>query len=268
MEEILLKYELSMCLAAIRPHFWKMFYDSAKESCTRYSWELVIVSPFDLPEELKGMNNIKHIKEYGSPVRASQIAAVHSEGRLMSFPCDDGVCLPTAYDQAIDLYNHIDKPKDGIVLRYREASGMNGKTFPPEYWIAKTHLDTNIIKIENHWKIACQPMISLDYYKKIGGVDCLSYECMAYATHDLCYRIQRDGGVFHLSPSDVMNADNYGETGVDHAPIFYGQTTHDVNVFFDMYSKETVKDRINIDFDNWKSSPDVWVRRWPNGVPK
>lgn len=258
-------YDLSMCLAAIRPYFWKRFYDSANISCARHSFEVVIVSPFDLPEELRNIKNIKHFKDYGCPTRASQIAAANSEGRLMSFPCDDGVCLADAYDLAIDLYDQSAAAKDGIVMRYRESSGMQGPTLPDNYWLARTHLNVNSLNIGYNWKIACQPMLSLDYYKNIGGVDCVSFECMAFATHDLCYRMQRDGSVFHLSPTDVMNADNYGETGVDHAPVFYGQTQCDNPAFLRMYSDTKVKNRINIDFDNWKHTPDLWIRRWANG---
>lgn len=262
-----MEYELSMCLAGIRPHFWKNVYDTAIASCTRYSWEMVIISPYLLPDELKQYDNITHIQEYGSPVRASQIGAMACKGRLIAFPCDDGVFIPGGFDQAIDLYNAVGKHKDGIVLRYKEGAGMNAPSFPESYWYARSHLPGHL-HIGNDWKIAPQPMLSLDFYKEIGGVDCTGFECMAFATHDLCYRMQRCGGVFHLSPIEVMNADNYGECGVDHAPIFYGQTSHDHPEFFQMYSNPAVCNRTYIDFDTWKAVPDFWHRRWKEkGVP-
>lgn len=34
------KPDLSLCLAGIRPQFWKRLYDSALESCRSHSWEL------------------------------------------------------------------------------------------------------------------------------------------------------------------------------------------------------------------------------------
>lgn len=261
------KYDLSLCLAGIRPQFWENVFKSAADSCQRHSFELIIVSPFDLPEPLRRVQNIRHLKDYGPPTRASQLAVNLSEGRLISFPCDDGIFLSEGNDHAIELFDRINKRKDGIVMRYREAAGMKGETFPEEYWYARRHLNTKELHLDEHWKIACQPMISKDYFREIGGVDCLSFECMAYATHDLCYRIQRDGGVFHLSPKDVMNADNYGETGVDHAPVFFGQKENDEKNFFSMYRSKEVKKRVKVDFHNWENSSSVWARRWPNGIP-
>lgn len=228
---------------------------------------MVIISPYPLPDALKQHNNITHILEYGSPVRASQIGALACTGKLISFPCDDGVFIPGGFDQAIDLYNSTCTHKDGIVIRYQEGSGMNAPSFPESYWVARNHLPGHL-HIEHDWKIAPQPMLSLDYYKEIGGVDCTAFECMAFATHDLCYRMQRAGGKFYLSPIDVMNCDNYGATGADHAPIYYGQTSHDQPEFFRMYADPAVHGRTTISLDTWKAVPDVWNRRWKEkGVP-
>jgi hypothetical protein len=64
-----------------------------------------------------------------------------------------------------------------------------------------------------------------------------------------------------------MNADNYGETGVDHAPVFFGQKENDEKKFFSMYGSKDVKKRVKVDFHNWEKAPSVWARRWPNGIP-
>lgn len=253
--------EISLCLAGIRPHFWKNLYDSAVKSCTRYTWEMVIVSPMPLPEELKSLDNIKYIYEKGCPTRASQIGAANCTGRLITFPCDDGVFLPNALDSAIDRHNASGRIKDAIVMRYREGAGMNAGSFPESYWYARHHIPVHSLNLGHDWKIAPQPMLTLEYYKEIGGVDCQTFECMSFATHDLCYRLQRDGGVFHISPLEVMNADNYGETGVDHAPIFHAHGP-DHRKFTDMYNNPSVRNRVKINFDNYKSVSDWWERRW------
>lgn len=258
-----MQYELSMCLAGIRPHFWKSVYDSALISCSRYSFEMVIVSPYDLPQELSGYNNIKLIKDKGCPTRASQHGTAECSGKLLMFPCDDGVFIPDSCNQAIDLWNSVAKRNDGMVLRYKEGPGMNAPSFPESYWNARHHLGDPNLKLEGHWKIAPQPMVSLDYYKEIGGVDVDTFECMSWATHDLCYRIQRAGGTFHLSPLEVMDADNYGETGVDHAPVFYAHSV-DQNAFFNLYTNPNVVSRLKVDFNAWERSPEVWARRWGN----
>src|SRR3954471_6098326 len=162
-----MKYEISLCLAGIRPHFWKNLYDSAAKSCTRYSWEMVIISPNDLPEELKQFDNIQYLKEHGCPTRASQRGAEHCQGRLITFPCDDGVFLPDALDSAIDRHNASGQVKDAIVMRYREGAGMNAPSFPDSYWYARHHIPVHTLNLGNDWKIAPQPMLTLEYYKEI-----------------------------------------------------------------------------------------------------
>ena len=256
-----MKYELSMCLAGIRPHFWKRLYDSAIISCSRYSWEMVIISPNDLPPEMQGLDNVKYIYDKGCPTRATQHGAAECSGRLLMFPCDDGVFIPESCNQAIDLFNAAGGPKDGMVLRYKEGAGMNAPSFPIEYWNARYHLGDGNLRFGNNWKIAPQPMLNLDYYKQLGGVDCVTFECMSWATWDLCCRMQRDGSNFHLSPIEVMDADNYGECGVDHAPIFYAHSV-DQQAFMNIHTTSLAESRINIDFDNWKKLPEIWARRW------
>ncbi len=256
--------KLSMCLAGIRPHFWRRLYDSALVSCSRYSFEMVIVSPFDLPPEMNGLNNVKFVYDKGCPTRATQHGAAECTGELLMFPCDDGVFIPDSCNQAIDLWNAAAQPKDGMVLRYKEGPGMNAPSFPVQYWNARHHLGDPNLQIGGDWKIAPQPMLTLDYYRELGGVDVDTFECMSWATHDLCYRMQRAGGRFHLSPLEVMDADNYGECGVDHAPVFYAHSV-DHQAFFRLYTNPSVAGRLKVNFDAWRNSPEVWSRRWGNG---
>jgi hypothetical protein len=255
-----MKYELSMMIAGIRPHFWKNVYDTALLSCTRYPFEIVFIGPYDPPAELQNIDNVQYIKDFSSPTRASQIGAINCRGKLLAFPCDDGIFIPDGFNQAIDLYNSVCGHKDGIVCRYKEGAGMNAPSFPLAYWNANYHIGG--VYIGGDWKIAPQPMMSLEYFKEIGGIDCVTYEAMAMATHDLCYRLQRDGGVFHLSPIELQDCDNYGAHGVDHSPIYHAQTEHDSPMFFSTYSNPNVINRVKINFDNWKDAPDTWSRRW------
>ena len=58
-----------------------------------------------------------------------------------------------------------------------------------------------------------------------------------------------------MSPKDVMNADNYGETGVDHAPVFFGQKENDEKRFFSMYGSKDVKKELKSTFTIGKKHP-------------
>lgn len=266
------KYELSMCLASIRPQYLKKVYETATLACKRYPWEMIVVSPFNLPIELEGLHNIKHIKEFGNPVRATMAGMAASEGKITITPCDDGYFVEDSLDNGIDLWNSINSGltelKNCIVCRYREGSNfMNtgGQSFPDAYWNMNHHL--NVPHTQSHWKIAPQPMIGLDYLKRIGGFSS-DFTCMSFACWDICTRIQRDGGRFELSPTEIMIANNVGEHGSEsaeeakiggHSAIFDAHSV-DMIKFFGLNSPN----RININFDDWKQIPDVWSRRWGN----
>jgi len=69
--------KLSVILPGIRKANWEEFYKSVNRSFSD-SFEIVIVSPYDLPENLKNYDNIKIIKDFGSPSRCQQIGLMHS----------------------------------------------------------------------------------------------------------------------------------------------------------------------------------------------
>lgn len=273
-----MKYDISLCLAGIRPHFWRNLYNSAGHSCTRYKFELVIVSPFDLPEEMKSFGNVKHIKEFGCPTRATQIGVANCQGTVILTPCDDGFFTPGSIDRAMDLWlaKNVNVPmqKNCLVCRYKEGSGFmelgdKAPSFPDSYWRMRHHLNVPNTGID--WHIAPQPMIGLEYLKHIGGFDCESFECMSMCVWDICCRIQRDGTEFFLSPDDMMCANNVGEHGSEseqekhiggHSAIYEAQVNHDHPKFMQIQGNPEVVNRVCIDFDNWKSRPDKWERRW------
>ena len=93
--------DLTVLVPAIRKDRWISMYNSIKKS-TKRSFELIIVGPYSLPEELQKMVNVKYIKDYGNPVRASQIGSLIAEGKYIFWASDDGTFQPGALDKAID----------------------------------------------------------------------------------------------------------------------------------------------------------------------
>ena len=266
-------YDLSICLPAIRPSYWVRLDDSFIQACTKYSFEVVFIGPYDLPDPLKDKTNVKYLHSYASSVRAAMEGSLLCEGRLISVPADDGYAFPGAFDKSIELLDQSAK-KDAIILRYREGADMKGEPKPLEYWTIKDNLplfNSIGVNLPLDFKFFMQPLMSADYFREIGGWDC-RFEHLAFAAHDLSYRIQRDGGVLHLSPLEVMNCDWTGWDNTsgtrDHAPIYESHTANDQPLFTAIYKPDGGANRIKIDFDNWKSSPAVWARRWPHGIPK
>ena len=68
------KPEVSLILPSILTVRRPALYESILKSTNR-DFELIICGPNPLPEELKEKRNVKYVKDYGSPVRASHIAA-------------------------------------------------------------------------------------------------------------------------------------------------------------------------------------------------
>ena len=255
-------FDISVFMPAIRTHNWLMLYGSLQNSCKKHSFELVMVSPFDLPEDMKHFKNIKLIKDYGAPSRCAQIAALHCEGKLVYHCVDDAIFLPNAIDKAIEQYNEICGKKDVINMRYREGVDYCGQSMPMGYWHAWFHDPLRLPGILPHYKISCHHMLDSEYFKELGGYDC-QYEYVNHGLHDLMFRIQADGGKLYDSSVDVTTCDHYINKTVDHGPVADAQDQHDRPKFDELYSQNNIaQKRIYIDLDNWKNCPEVWDRRF------
>lgn len=252
--------DLSICLPAIRPDRWERLYESVKKSCSRHSFELIIISPYDLPKSLKKHSNIKYYKDFSSSTRAAQIGSMFCSGKYIAIPADDGHFFENSFDIVLDQAEKT-KEDDVIVLRYREGKACKGPELPKDYWYAKSHLKG--LMIDDSWLHAMQPLMRIDFFREIGGFDC-SFEHLAFAAHDFSYRAQRSGSVFHLSKVEVMNADHFASTSGDHAPVHHGHMNNDTPLFKGMYSNPSVLTRKKIDFNNWMSASPSWVRRFPD----
>ena len=73
-------YDLSIITPAISPERWVDFYNSAKISCTKYSFEIIFVGPYDPPDELKNNPQIKYIKDFGPPTMCNQMGVCIATG--------------------------------------------------------------------------------------------------------------------------------------------------------------------------------------------
>jgi len=262
------KYDLSVLMPAIRTHQWLKMYESLKLSCKKHTFQLVLVSPFDLPSSMKNLDNVKLVQDWGNPVRCSQLGVDHCDSDLIYMSTDDAMFIEDAIDHSLDYYNDKCQQKDILNMRYTEGVNRSGKTMPEGYWHAHSHDDMKLIGIPKNYKFSMQFICSKDYFKKLGGMDC-QFEYVVYSLCDFCFRLQADGGIIHDSPCDVQNCDWYPTVTIDHKPIHEAQTNHDLPIFQKLYSsKENVAlDRILLDFDDWKNTPAQWDRRFKGTKP-
>lgn len=263
------KYDISILMPAIRTPRWKKMYESILQSCTEFSFELILVSPFDLPDDLKQYDNILLIKDYGCPTRAAQIGAIHCRGKLLYHCVDDAIFLPKSIDNSIYFYNKVCQEKDVVNMRYSDGVDYKGHSYPISHWNVCSHEELYTVPgIRKDWKWSMHFLISLEYFRYLGGWDC-QFEYLNHALHDLIYRLQANGGTVYNSLVDVTTCDWMPGKSGDHAAIHNAQITHDAPIFNELYSKEdTAFSRITIDPDNWKNCEAIWSRRFANGLPK
>lgn len=259
--------DLSILVPGIRPHNWKSLYESAKLACQNYSFEMVFIGPFEPEPDFLKNQNVKYIKDYASVPVCMQKATLECEGKLIFHTVDDGILEKNSIDMAIDYYNKYCTEKDVINMRYKEGSGRNGSTLPLGYWTAYFHADLRLAGVDSEWNISLQPLMSTEYFKKLGGFDC-NFEYSNHCHHDLMFRIQMNGGKIINSPIEACNADHFPGSSGDHEPIFIAQHQYDDSRFFEIYGLKKPLDRVIINYDNWKSRPAVWkIRFKENNLP-
>ena len=265
------KYDLTILIPAFRVPLWETLYNSIFEACKKYEWELLLVSPFDLPPELADKENVSLLKDYGNVVRCVQRGVLAAKGKLFFLTVDDCVFAKDSIDLAMDKYNSTCDYKDAIAMLYGEGGDMS----PKEYWSVEgppgrpdIAAPLNLPGIDRSWRIANQCLMSKEYFIELGGLDVMNFEYLDKPIHDFMFRLQRSGGKIHFSPTHVCIAAHLPRLSGDHSPVHHAYH-RDIPYFNMLYSIETVyKNRIKLDYDSYKQSSPIWKRRFAKGIAK
>jgi|APSaa5957512576_1039674.scaffolds.fasta_scaffold40026_1 hypothetical protein len=259
--------DVSFFLPGIRTHFWEQMYSTAVAACGKYSFEIVIVSPFDVPDNLKNVECVRVIKDFGNPTRCAQIAAANTRGRLLYHTVDDGFFYPGSIESAVTLYDATCSKLDMINMRYREGPGYSGAALPLDFWRAWSSAELQLPGVGKGWRTSLHFLIDRERFVELGGFDA-QFEYLNHPLHDFAFRLQAAGGKIYHSPHEVINCTHYPNETIDHGPIHNAQIFHDAPIFHEMYqSPMAAFDRIPISFDNWKQSPPRWERRFGGKTP-
>ena len=277
-------YDISIILPTIRTHLLEDLYNSICKSCDRHSFELICVGPFDIPKSLSKLDNIKYIKDYGSPTRCMQIALTNAKGTLIHPLVDDCFYYPKTLSTTINIFNHDCKQNDILGMRFFEnpehykaikekktteqQPELRNKCHPDAYWYAGPSYGY-LRGVNPNWGAACLFIANTNLIKDFGGWDC-QFEYINHATHDLLFRLQKYGSHFLLTQYDCFVADWKAEgdppgTATDHAPIHYGQLTHDIPLFQNIWQYPNNRGKIQL--NNWENTPTKWTRRFVQGQP-
>jgi len=256
------KPEISILMPAIRPQNWTKVYESILSS-TRRSFELVIVGPHQLPENLLQYKNIKYVRDFGSPVRASAIGSLLCEGTFI-YPthADDCFLIQDSLDNNIDILSKYND-EHVVVCKYSESENLSRENDyqNDDYYKIVNAYPVNPMVIPSHWLIFNSVIWYRTTFDRIGGFDCHFETCpMAHA--DLAIRSQHVGIKAILSSFPLLKCGHMPGTSGDHAPIHFTQILKDDPKFRLKYS-EPLDDLVScIDRLNWKKYPNVWKERF------
>lgn len=250
-------------MPAIRPQNWDRVYNSILKS-TKKAFELIIVSPYPLTPLLQNKSNVKYVKDYGSPTRASQIGSLLFEGKYV-FPtmADDAVFIEGAIDCNLDLLASMGEGDNNIVVcKYSESKDFTHKERYQDdsYYKLVNAYPVNKSHVPEGWWIFNTVFWHRSYFEKLGGFNC-QYQaaCMAHA--DSALRAQKDGAVVAMSSFPIIQCDHIPNGG-DHTPIEISQIYFDTPLFRVKYDKTLNDLEPSIDPMNWKLASIVWEKRF------
>ena len=265
-----MKKDVSIVIPSIRPQNLIKVYNAAAIACKRHTFELVIPSPYLIPEELMRTGNVKFLHTYQNPTIAFQIAALLCDAEYIYNTTDDGLIQEDVIDLAIDMFQDLNK-YDAINMMYDEGVldpdtlellNPNHNHFSDQYWFARSHGDLRLPGISDKWKLCIHAFMNLDYFYELGGFDC-EYEYLNHPIHDLAFRIQAYGGKIVNSPKTALYCSHLpGHLG-DHGPVNDAQLGPDLIRFNSIYSDpQAITSRIILNYDHWKNKPSIWTRRF------
>ena len=244
--------DISIVVPSIRTHLLKRLYDSLVGSITPYSFDMIIVSPFDI--DLSYMPNTSVIKSYDKVPVCLQLGSLAAQAPLLCHVVDDCVFFDTTLARCIDLYREKCTDKDAVGLTYKE----NTNKMSSDCWKVSNIGEFVHPCIDQSWKTFVQPIMSTRIYRQLGGVECC-FEYSNHSHHDLAFRLQMNGGQIYHPDFIVSYAEHMPNRTGDHRPIHDSQTGVDEDLFKVMWSKPR---NITIDLNNHLGQTGRWTRRF------
>ncbi len=254
--------KLSIIMPGVRVQNWLEVYESIPNATTlpKEEYELVIVSPYDLPSELQNIDNVRLIKDKGCPTRCHQLGLLYSKGEFVIWGADDGVMLRgLALDKAFAVISQDEK--DIVSLRYGEDHKA-AKLEKLSWWHMKNNKLLRRLKhVSNNYLLIMIALIRRSYLMEIGGWDC-RFEQPGVSCVDLAVRLQNGGARPILGEKLWHFRTMPGEEGGSQKPVIEASRLNDIPLLTSTYNHKSSIGRFMIDFDNWKQAPEVWSRRF------
>ncbi len=158
--------EISLILPSIRTERLEKLYESLLTS-TKRSFELIICGPNPLPDSLRDLRHVKYVKDYGSPVRASNIAASLCEGKVYTWLADDCLFFENSLDQCMDeFYNMGTAQNNVLVAKYYEGQegSQERQTLQPDTYFKLSNTPASSPHIPVEWWLFNIAFMHADFF--------------------------------------------------------------------------------------------------------
>jgi hypothetical protein len=258
------KPEISIIMPGIRRDRWDNVYNSIKES-TKRDFELIICGPYPLTDYLQEQKNVKYVKDWGSSVRASNIAAMLCEGSLVTWTADDATFFKDSLDKNIDiLYSLGSDDKNVVLCKYNEGNNQSD---------VQIHMNPNYYRLINSvpvgaplredWFLFNVGIMYRSFFEFLGAWDS-SFEGTAMSHNDFAIRAYFHGAKTVLTDVPLFKCDHMPGASGDHGPIFECQHGHDEPLYKQKYKDSSwIMNNHRMDIlKDWKSAPIIWKKRF------
>lgn len=257
-------YDLSILVPGIHNDKWFDLYNSVNQSCTKKTWEIIFVGPYQLPIELQDKKNVQYFQDFGPPTRCRQIGLINATGKWIFYGSDDLTFLANSIDKAFDKLNTVGIKDNTVLLgKYTEGKRDNPEMLSDDYYTFQYHDSTRQIQQMISYKawIIMAGLVPSALLKEIGGWDCQFNVC-AVACLDLSLRLQNYGIDLVIHDKPFFHASHLQGNAGDHGPIAQSQLQYDMPLLHYIYNVQQEYKRIYVHLDNWKASPNIWSLRF------
>lgn len=249
---------LSIIVPGIRNYNWVDLYESFRHSLGDEIFEVIFAGPYQLPVELEALKNVKFIRDWGNQIRCQQLALLLAEGEYVHWCSDDGVALPGALLEGLNILR-MQKEPAVVMLKYLESDNPSPDMYKDEYYLLSGYHGTTTEYIPKSFYGLNTAIAPTALVKMLGGWDARFGSCIAHA--DFAVRVQREKIKVIVSDIVAHHVGHMPGTTGDHGPMYYVQVENDEPLFQKLWGgPESFRNIIPL--DNWKQVPAVWEKRF------
>lgn len=249
--------DLTITVPGFRNQNWENIYKQIPNACKKLNYEVLFVSPYPLPEFFNDKENVRYLRDLGSPNEAVQQAALLAKGEYFMWLVDDTEVLEEdSIDLAVEQLKNNKPDKDISFARYIE-----GMPFPQPWWKAWNHEDLRLPGIGKEYQTAPISLLKTKLFLELGGLDCKLFDHINMSVQDLAFRCQYNGGEILWPPKNIMQLTvQTGRTANNNAVIKSFHEKDKPN-FRNLYSNALCLEEREVDLYNFKDTPLVWQNR-------